>query len=130
MALQEAKESSAIENIITTQDEIYKSNKEKKQFASTSAKEVHNYADALYEGYELVKENSAITLNDIIRLQKMIEENDAGIRKLPGTELKNEKTGKTVYTPPQSHKEVIDLMYEFESFLNNKKEELDPLINM
>lgn len=129
LSLQEAKESSAIENIITTQDEIYQSNKNKKQFTSPATKEVYNYADALYYGYRLVCDTNTMTVNDIIHLQGMIEENDAGIRKLPGTELKNEQTGQTVYIPPQSYKEIIDLMSDLERFFNTKPK-IDPLVAM
>ncbi|MDD3262582.1 MAG: Fic family protein [Candidatus Absconditabacteria bacterium] len=129
LSLQEAKESSEIENIITTNDELYQSNTKKKYFTSIPAKEVYNYADALFYGYQIVSTNNLITTKDIIHLQQMIEENNAGIRKLPGTELKNDKTGEIIYTPPQSHKEIIDLMSDLEWFINTSSQ-LDPLIKM
>jgi len=130
LSLQEAKESSAIENIITTQDELYQSNNIKKQFVSLSAKEVYSYWDALIEGMKIVTKNKSITIHDIIKIQKIIEKNDAGIRRLPWTLLKNEQTGKIVYEPPQSYQEILDLMYDFENFINNNKIFLDPLIKM
>ncbi len=49
----------------------------------------------------------------------MIEENDAGFRKLPRTALKNEQTGETVYTPPQSYDEIVELMNNLENFMND-----------
>lgn len=127
--LQEAKDSSAIENIITTQDELYKSDALKKQFASVSAKEVYSYADALQGGRMKVKETWLIMNQDIVHIQSIIEQNDAWFRKLPGTELKNDKTGETVYVPPQNHEEILDLMSDLESFINTDTT-LDPLIQV
>ena len=48
LSLQEAKDSSAIENIITTHDELYRSNHVSGQFTSAAAKEVYAYKDALF----------------------------------------------------------------------------------
>lgn len=129
LSLQEAKDSSAIENIITTQDELYQSNAAIKQFASMAAKEVYSYAEALKMGYEIVKKTGIITTNDIIKMQCIVEKNDAWFRKLPGTELKNDKTWETVYVPPQSHEEILKLMSDLEMYINTKTD-IDPLINM
>ncbi|GAB4395815.1 MAG: hypothetical protein OHK0053_06740 [Microscillaceae bacterium] len=103
LSLQEAKDSSAIENIITTHDELYSSDTIAQQFTSPAAKEVHNYAIALREGYREVNKKGVLTSNMMIAIQEVLEENKAGFRKLPGTALKNEQTGETVYTPPQSY---------------------------
>lgn len=130
LSLQEAKDSSAIENIITTQDELYQSNAVSKQFASMAAKEVYSYAEALKTWYEIVKRTGIITNNDILKIQGLIEKNNAWFRKLPGTELKNDKTWETVYVPPQSYDEILKLMSELELYINDNKNDLDPLINM
>lgn len=130
LSLQEAKDSSAIENIITTQDELYQSNAVSKQFASMAAKEVYSYAEALKTWYEIVKKTGIITNNDILKIQWLIEKNTAGFRKLPGTELKNDKTWETVYVPPQSYDEIVKLMSELEVYINDNKNDVDPLINM
>src|SRR5665213_2012796 len=92
LSLQEAKDSSAIENIITTHDELYKGDAFAKQFTSVAAKEVHYYANALRRGFETVKKKGLLTNNQVLEIQSMIEENKAGFRKLPGTALKNERT--------------------------------------
>lgn len=97
LSLQEAKDSSAIENIITTHDELYSSDTIAQQFASAAAKEVHNYATALKEGFQIVKQKGLLTCNQIIDIQATLEQSNAGFRKLPGTALKNEQTGETVY---------------------------------
>ena len=110
LSLQEAKDSSAIENIITTQDELYSSDSISRQFASSAAKEVHNYATALKEEFEIVKSSKLLTCNHLIDIQATLEETRAGFRKLLGTALKNEQTGETDYTPPQSYDEIVSLI--------------------
>jgi Fic family protein len=119
LALQEAKDSSAIENIITTQDELFQSDAASKNFATVAAKEVHYYADALRHGFELVKAQGLLTNNHIIKIQSTLEDNNAGFRKLPGTALKNDATGETIYSPPQEPQEIIDLMANLENFIND-----------
>ncbi len=119
LALQEAKDSSAIENIITTHDELFQSDNIAKQFVSLAAKEVFNYATALQNGFELVKQRGLLTSNDIKTIQASIEQNNAGFRKQSGTTLKNEQTGQIIYTPPQTHDEIITLMSNLERFIND-----------
>jgi Fic family protein len=119
LSLQEAKDSSAIENIITTHDDLYCSDSQAKYFVSSAAKEVHNYATALRNGFKQVQETGLLTNNDILDIQACIEENNAGFRKLPGTALKNDATGEIVYMPPQHLDEIIALMSNLEQFIND-----------
>lgn len=131
MSLQEAKDSSAIENIITTQDDLYTSNALNKEFATLAAKEVHSYAMALRNGYKTVKETELLTNNCILEIQSTLEENKAGFLKLSGTALKNEQTGETVYTPPQDPHEILAFMKNLEQFINDDELcDIDPLIKM
>ena len=130
LSLQEAKDSSEVENIITTHDELYQSNADKKAFATIWAKEVYNYVDALMTTYFTIKKNQLILNKDILKAQSLIEHNDAWFRKLAGTELKNEKSWETVYTPPQDPKEILDLMSDFEKYLNDDNTWHDSLINV
>ena len=131
LALQEAKDSSAIENIITTDDELYKSDALTQSFASPAAKEVYNYVAALKNGFEEIKKTELLTNNCILEIQARLEENKAGFRKLPGTALKNDRTGETVYTPPQDVMQIQSLMSNLEKFLNDDEiSDLDPLIKM
>ncbi len=130
LSLQEAKDSSAIENIITTQDDLYCSDKSRDSFVTFSAKEVHSYADALLLGYEQVMKTGLLTKNDIIQIQIGIEHNSAGFRKVPGTTLKN-SSGETIYTPPQHPDEIEKLMDDLELFINDPESSaLDPLTKM
>lgn len=131
LSLQEAKDSSAIENIITTHDELFSSDSFAKNFASAAAKEVYNYASALKDGFALVKKNGSLTANQIIDIQSTLEETHSGFRKLPGTELKNDQTGEVVYTPSQSYDEIVELMSNLEKFINDKELcDWDPLVKM
>ncbi len=130
LSLQEAKDSSEIENIITTHDELFKDDVLPEAFANPAAKEVLRYRQALRVGFEQVRRSGLFTANHIIEIQAELERNNAGFRKLPGTALKD-GGGQTVYTPPQDPVEIIALMRDLERFIN--EDELfpaDPLIKM
>jgi len=131
LSLQEAKDSSAIENIITTHDELFKSDGISQQFTTLAAKEVLNYAAALQDGFKQVKQHGLLTSNDIKKIQAAIEQNNAGFRTQSGTVLKNEQTGETIYSPPQHHDEIVTLMSNLEQFINQDDlSEWDDLIKM
>jgi Fic family protein len=131
LGLQEAKDSSAIENIITTHDELFKSELNLKSLKSLEAKEVQNYIAAMKGGFDLVSERKILTTNMILDIQETIEENRAGFRKLPGTSLKNAVTGEVVYTPPQNYDAIIRLMSNLEQFINDESlNDYDPLVKM
>lgn len=131
LSLQEAKDSSAIENIITTHDDLYRSDDAADRFASLAAKEVYAYAHAMREGFQTVRATGLITLNDILAMQATLERNQAGFRWLPGTALKNDKTGEVVFIPPQSYDEIAPLMANLEHFINgDDRPDLDPLVKM
>lgn len=119
LSLQEAKDSSAIENIITTDDELYREELFPEYAVNASAKEVKNYVSALKAGYDLVRKNSLLTSNFIIEIQAKLENHRSGFRVLAGTELKNELTGETVYIPPQNPQDIVDLMSNLELFIND-----------
>ena len=119
LGLQEAKDSSAIENIITTHDDVFKAELNLEGFKSLNAKEVQNYISALKKGFSFIKKNKILTNNDIIAIQSELEKNNAGFRKVPGTALKNATTGEIVYTPPQDYNTILDLMTNLEKYIND-----------
>lgn len=129
ITINEAKDSSAIENIVTTHDSIYKVLTES-GFKEEAAKEVVDYRSAIWRGYEIIKEKGFISTNVLVKLQSMIEPNKTGIRKTPGTNLVNSKTGEIIYTPPQAESEIRDLLKNLEDYINNNGDEVDPLIKM
>lgn len=128
LTLQEAKDSSEIENIVTTHDDLYKENI--LIHTNPATKEVFNYAQGLKLGFEIVRNEKLLLNKHILTIQKELLENNAGFRTQGGTKLVNSQ-GQTVYTPPQSATEVLDLMSNLEKFINdNDFSDLDPLIKM
>lgn len=132
LPLLEAKDSSAVENIITTHDEIYKDNLFENFISNPAAKEVQRYAQAIREGFEQMHNKKLVISNELIlKIQETIVNNNAGYRKLPGTELKNLNTGETVYVPPQDYEQVVSLMNNLVNYINNDSlHAVDPLVKM
>lgn len=131
LTLQEARHSSEIENIITTQDDLYRAVVADEGSVSPETKEVQDYASALRAGFHSVRQSRLMRLNDILLIQQMIEKNRAGLRKLPGTALKNQATGEVVYEPPQSALEIEDLMVNLVAYINDDELcDADPLVKM
>ncbi len=130
LTLQEAKDSSEVENIITTQDDLYKANLFA-DYRNPAAKEVQDYASALTRSFEQIRKQKLIRLHDVLQVQQAIEHNRAGLRTLPGTELKNQQTGAVVYTPPQAADAVAGLMNNLIEYINDDMlADTDPLIKM
>ena len=128
LVLQEAKDSSEIENIITTHDELYRASLNISDITN-DAKEVQNYSKALLKGYDLVKENKLLLKKYIVDIQSELEQNNAGVRRQNGTNLKNAQTGEVIFTPPQDHETIQALLDNLESFINEPSD-VDPLVNM
>lgn len=130
LAIQEAKDSSAVENIITTHDDLFKSDLEFESM-SPAIKEVQNYVAAMKRGFELVNTQGLLTNQTILQIQETLEGNNAGYRKLPGTALKNAQTGETIYLPPQDAAEILELMSNLEQFINRPElSDFDDLVKM
>ena len=131
LSLQEAKDSSRIENIITTDDELYRSDRASDEYLSPAAKEVLNYGAASKEGFQRLRQRRILRLEDILAMQATLEGNTAGLRKQSGTVLKNEKTGEVVYVPPQNPDEVARLMDNLVIYMNRDEPgDPDPLVRM
>ena len=130
LGFQEAKDSSEIENVVTTHDELFREDVLPETSQNLAAKEVQRYRQALMLGYDRVRTSGLITANHIIEIQAELERNNAGFRKLPGTALKN-GVGHTIYTPPQDSAMIVGLMHDLERFLNAPESfSADPLIKM
>lgn len=130
LGLQEAKDSSEIENIVTTHDDLFKDDLQTQEPSNPATKEVLRYRQALRTGFDQVRDTGLLTLNHILQVQEVLEENKAGFRKLPGTALKN-GAGEVIYTPPQDANDVLRLMGDLERFINGAVPfEADPLIKM
>ncbi len=129
LTLQEARDSSAIENIVTTQDDLYRED-DPATAAGTAVKEVLRYRQALTAGFAQVQRHGLLTLNTILDIQQQLECNRAGLRRLPGTALRD-GAGRIVYEPPQDAGEVARLMGEMERFIHDEPAfPADPLVKM
>jgi Fic family protein len=130
LGIQEAKDSSAIENIVTTHDELYREDAFPEVVTNAAAKEVSRYRQALTVGYKLVRETGLLTTNHLGAVQAELLGSNSGIRTMPGTTLRN-ADGQVVYTPPQDHSDVLRLLGDLERFINDSDEfSVDPLIKM
>lgn len=131
LSLQEAKDSSAVENIITTHDELFKAELNLNLINSIAAKEVQRYSSALKEGFELIRQKHIITISDILKIHVVLENNTAGFRTVPGTALKNQQTQEVVYTPPQNGEDIKLLMQNLTNFINDDSlSDMDYLVKM
>ena len=132
VALQESRDSTAIENIVTTQDELYRALLEA-QPSHPAAKEVIRYREAVYAGWEHMQERQGqLTVDGMVRVMQRIKDTQEGIRKTPGTILRNALTGEIVFTPPCCEEVIRRMLDELASFFNDPQEPggLDPLIKM
>ena len=127
--LQEAQASSAIENIITTQDELFKFSIAEKKIINPALKEVLHYKDALWYGFKTLEKRPFLTTNLFLKLVQIIKENSAGIRNTPGTHLKNPTTGMVVYTPPEGEMVIREKLKNLEQFIH-AEDRIDPLVKM
>ncbi len=129
--LQESKDSSAIENIVTTQDELYKATTDEGT-ATDAAKEVLSYREALYAGLEKMQgQKNLLLTNTMVEIVQTVKQNNSGIRNTPGTVLKNAINGEVIYTPPCCEDVLREKLAALEKFINDPEASpLDPLIKM
>lgn len=132
LTLQEAKDSSAIENIVTTQDDLYQAGLGNQSvLVSAAAKEVLRYREAITYGFNLLKKNNLLTINVMKDIQRVLVENNEGFRTVPGTSLKSSVDGRIVYTPPQDIDTINRTMNNLEQFVNDDELcDYDPLVKM
>jgi Fic family protein len=127
--LKEATASSEIENVVTTQDKLYQALSAKGSQPDAATKEVLRYREATLYGFRFIKKKGFLHTNAIVEIQQVLEGNNAGIRKLPGTALRNAATGKVIYTPPDDRDIILSLMKNLDEYLN-ETDDLSPLIKL
>lgn len=132
LTLQEARDSSAVENIVTTQDDLYKAGlSDRMIILNPATKEVLRYREAITEGFKMVRKNKILSNNVIKKVQELVKLNDAGFMVSPSKALVNQSDGTVIYTPPQDINEVNIKMGNLETFINDPDVcSLDPLIKM
>lgn len=128
IVLQEARQSSAIENIITTDDELYEALSEPEKDITPHTKEVLHYAEALWAGMKSI-EIRPLSTNTFVEIVQIIKQSNAGIRKNPGTKIANSKSGEAIYTPPEGEELIRKLLNNLEQFFHEENG-IDPLIKM
>lgn len=129
VGLQEAKLSSEIENIVTTNDDLYRGFANDGEGANPMTKEVLHYKDALWQGFQWVKQGMPLTSRLFESLYQTIKQAEDGVRRLPGTRLTNPGSGETIYTPPEGESLIRDKLANLERFINESSE-LDPLVRL
>jgi Fic family protein len=129
LVLQEAKASSEIENIITTNDALFKAFTAKTKQVDPATKEVLRYREALWEGYQALKKRPVLSTNLFITIVQTIKKNQAGIRSTPGTTISNSATGEVIYTPPEGEAVIREKLKNLEDFIH-AEDDLDPLIKL
>ena len=136
ISLQEAKISSAIENIFTTDDELYKAYSDKNAEATNASKEVLRYREALWLGYDYLKEKEKFDVNYFIRIFQEVKQTKEGIRpdfsnvtiQQGGSGL---TAGKVIYTPPKGTAIITEKLNNLVYFLNDDEQyKIDPLLKM
>jgi Fic family protein len=129
ITLQEARASSEIENIVTTNDALFKAFTASTKQIDPATKEVLNYREALWNGYKALAENNLLTTNCFVQLVQTIKQNSAGIRKTTGTHLSNDRNGEIIYTPPEGESIIRDKLKNLEDFIH-ADDDIDPLIKL
>jgi Fic family protein len=130
LSVREAVASSGIENINTTVAEVFQAELFANKEVSKEQKETLHYKAALRLGYSLIKKNSFLNTNSFLQIQSILEPDQSGIRKLPGTSIINSTTGEIRYTPPEGEAIIRDLLGNYETYYNDFTDDVDPLIKM
>lgn len=129
IGLQEAKLSSEIENIVTTNDDLFRGFANDGEGASAQTKEVLRYKDALWQGHQWIKQGMPLTTRLFEALYQTVKQADDGVRRISGTKLANPATGEVVYCPPEGEGVIRDKLANLERFMNEPSD-LDPLVRM
>lgn len=129
LILQEARSSSEIENIVTTDDSLFRAFAAQTSKIDPATKEVLRYRQALWEGFTVLLERPFLTTNLFIKLVQTIRKNQAGIRNIPGTAVSNAATGEVIYTPPEGETVIRNKLKNLEEYIH-EKDTIDPLIKL
>lgn len=127
IVLQEARLSSEIENIVTTNDELYLADADPEGKTDPHTKEVLRYRQALNYGYQELA-SRPLTTNLFIDIVRLIKEVELGVRRVPGTSLQN-AMGEVIYTPPEGESVIRDKLSNLEQFIH-ADDGIDPLVKM
>lgn len=130
ISLQEARSSSEIENIFTTNDELYRGLSLDELGLSPEKKEVLHYNEALWKGADSLRARPFLSTDLFLEIVHTIQGHNAGLRRIPGTRIANPASKQTVYTPPEGEDVIARLLQNLETFANRDDDGLDPLVKM
>lgn len=128
LPLLEAKDSSEIESIVTTTDLLFQHAQDGEHYADPATKEALRYRKALHNGYQSLADRPLCT-GTAVEICRTLKGVNMDIRRVPGTQLANDRTGEIIYTPPEGEDRLRDLLANWERFLHNETD-LDPLVRM
>lgn len=129
LILQEARASSEIENVITTNDRLFEAFSAGDRDYDPQTKEVLRYREALWRGFNALQERP-LTTNLFVEIVQLIKQNEMGIRNTPGTAIGNASTGKIIYRPPEGEERIRTLLKNLEDYIHDEETEIDPLIKL
>jgi len=127
--LQEARSSSEIENVLTTNDRLFEAFSSEKGAVDPQTKEVLRYREALWEGFHTLRKRPVLSTNFFVQIYQTIKQTNAGIRNTPGTRISDGR-GRTLYTPPEGERVIRDKLKNLEDFIHNEDDSVDPLIKL
>jgi Fic family protein len=127
--LQEARSSSEIENVITTNDKLYQAFSSSQRSIDPQTKEVLRYRQALWTGYNRLKKRCIFSTKLFVELFQIIKQTNEGIRTAPGTRIADGR-GRIVYSPPEGVRVIKDKLEDLEKFVHNDDDKIDPLIRL
>lgn len=126
LPLLEAKDSSEIENIVTTADRLFQYSQEDSQ-ADPATKEALRYRTALNDGFKNLK-TRPVCASMAVDICRTLKNTQMDIRKVPGTRLISSDYG-VIYTPPEGEDVIRDLLHNWEQFIH-REDDIDPLVKM
>ena len=129
LILQEARTSSEIENVVTTNDKLFKAFSSSNRSIDPQTKEVLRYRQAIWTGYNRLKKRSVLSNNLFVEIFRIIKQTDDGIRRTLGTRIADGR-GKIVYSPPEGEELIRDKLEKLEEFIHKNKDNIDPLIKL
>ncbi len=130
LTLQEARTSSEVENIVTTNDKLFEAFSLAAENVDSSTKEVLRYREALWEGFQSLEKRHVLTTNLFIKVCNLIKKNRAGVRTMPGTKIANPKTGKSIYSPPEGEEVILSMLKNLEEFIHDEDDGIDVLVKL
>jgi len=129
IVLQEARSSSEIENIVTTNDELYEAMSRHEHEGNPQTKEVLRYSEAVWHGCNRLEAGAKLTPDLFAEIATIINDQPTAVRSRPGTRIGNPSAGTVVYTPPEGAEVIQNLLNNLSDYLYFP-DDVDPLIKL